>query len=432
MNQISSMDPKQLEHAFQVFNLASSELCTAYDELRLQAQALSEELALANGELRRQLAEKAALSQRFAVLIEALPGGMVMLSEAGDVVEANPTAERMLGQPLLGLSWERTLRERLLQTEVASEWMRKPAPGEGALRLSVSSRALPPGAGKVLLLQDVTQAHAQRETAERSQRLAAMGEMAARLAHRLRTPLATALLYAAQLGQAALAAPERERFASKTVDRLRHLERLIEDMLLFVRGAKIGAVPVPLSELLREALQTIEPHARACGLEIEFGDECGERVMRGDRQALVSALLSLLENAVQACKPGGRIRFVAAITGAQTVIRVADSGAGISPEAQARLFEPFFTTRSGGTGLGLAIVRAVAEAHGGKVAASSVPGAGSEFVLWLPLAGGLQPQQRPALSPEPSPEQVCNPKQVCNPIVSQKRAEHEHAALADR
>ena len=393
MNQISAMDPKQLEHAFQVFNLASSELCTAYDELRLQAQTLTEELALANGELRRQLAEKAALSQRFAVLIEALPGGMVMLSESGVVVEANPTAERMLGEPLIGVSWDALLAERLLQTAVASEWMKNGGAGEQALRLSISSRALPPGAGKVLLLQDITQAHAQRESVERSQRLAAMGEMAARLAHRLRTPLATALLYAAQLGQATLAAPERERFAGKTVDRLRHLERLIEDMLLFVRGAKVGSEPVELSELLREAYQTIEPHALACGLQFELCDVSGECAVRGDRQALVSALLSLLENAVQACKPGGHIRLAAGIAGTQVVFRVTDSGPGIAPEAQSRLFEPFFTTRSGGTGLGLAIVRAVAEAHGGKVAASSVPGTGSEFVLWLPLAS--EPKQTP-------------------------------------
>lgn len=404
MNQISTMDPKQLEHAFQVFNLASSELCTAYDELRAQAQTLSEELALANGELRRQLAEKAALSQRFALLIEALPGGMVMLSETDDVVEANPTAQRMLGEPLIGASWATLLRERLLRTEVESEWTRMPGAGGGALRLSVSSRSLPPGAGKVLLLQDITQANAQRETAERSQRLAAMGEMAARLAHRLRTPLATALLYAAQLGQASLAAPARERFASKTVDRLRHLERLIEEMLLFVRGAKVGSELVDLSDLLREVYQTIEPHALASGLQAELIDESGAHAVRGDRQALVSALLSLLENAVQACAKGGRIRLSAGIAGGQVVFRVADTGAGIAPEAQSRLFEPFFTTRSGGTGLGLAIVRAVAEAHGGKVAASSVPGEGSEFVLWLPLVVETQPPAETAQSSTDSPE----------------------------
>jgi two-component system sensor histidine kinase FlrB len=246
-----------------------------------------------------------------------------------------------------------------------------------------------------LLLQDITQAHAQRESAERSQRLVAMGEMAARLAHRLRTPLATALLYAAQLGQASLTLPERERFAGKTVDRLRHLERLIEDMLLFVRGAKVGSQAAGLTELLLEAFHTIEPHASACGLQTELCDESAGSAVRGDRQALVSALLSLLENAVQACRPGGHVRLAAGIAGKQVVIRVTDTGAGIAPEAQSRLFEPFFTTRSGGTGLGLAIVRAVAEAHGGKVAASSVPGSGSEFVMWLPLA--TAPERVPAL-----------------------------------
>jgi two-component system sensor histidine kinase FlrB len=428
MNQISSMDPKQLEHAFQVFNLASSELCSAYDELRLQAQTLSEELALANGELRRQLAEKAALSQRFALLIEALPGGMVMLSESGEIVEANPTAQRMLGEALTGMRWDGLLRERLLQTEVASEWMRQPAAGEPSLRLSISSRTLPPGAGQVLLLQDVTQAHAQRESAQRSQRLAAMGEMAARLAHRLRTPLATALLYAAQLGQPTLAAPERARFAGKTVDRLRHLERLIEDMLLFVRGAKIGPEPVALSDLLREVYQTIEPHAQACGVQAELFDESGARAVRGDRQALVSALLSLLENAVQACQQGGRIRLAASIVGTQVVFRVADTGAGIPAAAQSRLFEPFFTTRSGGTGLGLAIVRAVAEAHGGKVAASSVPGSGSEFILWLPLV----PERPPAAEHAPACGAQAAPAARVQSNETPERAAHEDVATADR
>ena len=308
MNPLSppALSSPQLEQAFQVFNLASSDLCLAYEELRQQALVLTRELALANGELRRQFAEKEAL----------------------------------------------------------------------------------------------------RESVQRRERLAAMGEMAARLAHQLRTPLATALLYAAQLGQASLAAPERERFAGKTVDRLRHLERLIEDMLLFVRGAKVGTEPVDLSDLLREAYQTIEPHALACGLQAELCDESGAHAVRGDRQALVSALLSLLENAVQATARGGRLRLAAGIAGTQVVFRVADTGTGIAPAAQSRLFEPYFTTRSGGTGLGLAIVRAVAEAHGGKVAASSVPGTGSEFVLWLPLASERQSPPDTEPFPIESPERA--------------------------
>lgn len=286
MNQVSRLDPQQLAQAFQVFSLASSDLCVAYEELRQQALVLTHELALANGELRRQFAEKEAL----------------------------------------------------------------------------------------------------RESVQRRERLAAMGEMAARLAHQLRTPLATALLYAAQLGEPALPAVERARFAGKTVERLRDLERLIEDMLQFVRGVSARCEPVAAADLLREAFQTMEPQALARGLLFELRDESAGCMLRADRQALFGALLSLLENAVQACAPGGRICLAATAGDAELAFRVTDTGAGIAPEAQARLFEPFFTTRSGGTGLGLAIVRAVAEAHGGSIAARSAPGAGSEFVLRLPLA----------------------------------------------
>jgi two-component system sensor histidine kinase FlrB len=294
MNPVSALSPQQLQQAFQVFNLASSDLCVAYEELRQQARVLTQELALANGELRRQFAEKEAL----------------------------------------------------------------------------------------------------RESAQRRERLAAMGEMAARLAHQLRTPLATALLYSAQLGDPALPVAERACFAEKTVDRLRHLERLIEDMLLFVRGASAGSVPVAVRDVLREAFQTIEPQAVARGLLIELKDESAGCMLHADRQALSGALLSLLENAVQACAPGGQIRLAASAAEAELVFRVSDTGRGIAPEVQTRLFEPFFTTRNGGTGLGLAIVRAVAEAHGGSVAARSEPGQGSEFVLRLPSvpAAGLTPQ----------------------------------------
>ena len=119
---------------------------------------------------------------------------------------------------------------------------------------------------------------------------------------------------------------------------------------------------------------------------MELSDESAGCVLRADRQAVSGALLSLLENAVQACTPGGCIRLAATVANAELVFRVSDTGAGIAPEAQARLFEPFFTTRGGGTGLGLAIARAVAEAHGGNIAVRSAPGAGSEFVLRLPFA----------------------------------------------
>jgi two-component system sensor histidine kinase FlrB len=107
--------------------------------------------------------------------------------------------------------------------------------------------------------------------------------------------------------------------------------------------------------------------------------------LHADRQALFAALLSLLDNAVQACDSGAQVVLMATVDGDAVAICVSDTGVGIAPEVQARLFEPFFTTRKSGTGLGLAIVRTVAEAHDGSVSACSTLGVGSEFVLRLPL-----------------------------------------------
>ncbi|MBK8891434.1 MAG: HAMP domain-containing histidine kinase [Dechloromonas sp.] len=285
MNQVSTLSPQELQEAFQVFTLASSDLCLAYEELRQEGERLTQELALANGELRRQFEAR----------------------------------------------------------------------------------------------------EAERESRQRQERLAAMGEMAARLAHQLRTPLATALLYAAQLGGADLPATERERFASKTVERLHHLERLVNDMLQFVRGVHAGCEPSAVEDMLSEAFQIIEPQAMARGLLAELCDESGGCVIHVDRQALGGALLSLLENAVQACNAGGSIRLAASVANGQVAFCVSDTGAGIAAALQEHLFEPFFTTRRGGTGLGLAIVRSVAETHGGSISLRSVPGEGSEFRLCLPV-----------------------------------------------
>jgi len=378
------LDARELQQAFQVFSVASSELCTAYEELREQAAALTRELELANGELERQFAEKQALSQRFVLLLEALPGGVVLVDESGLVIQANPAAFRVLGEPLIGCAWDAMVRERLREAQPAGEWLR--AGAAAPQRLSITSRALPGTAGQVLLIQDITEAHAQRESAERSERLAAMGEMAARLAHRLRTPLATALLYASQMGGAGLPATERARFAEKTVSRLQHLARLIEDMLRFVRGPGKEVAEFEAARLLREVHAVMQPLAAQGSLLLELEPCPEDLVVRADPQALHGALVSLLENALQACPPGARIRLSVARRGEELQFRVKDSGPGMPPEVQARLFEPFFTTRSEGTGLGLAIVRAVAEKHGGRIEANSVPGAGSEFVLSLPLA----------------------------------------------
>jgi len=158
------------------------------------------------------------------------------------------------------------------------------------------------------------------------------------------------------------------------------------DRLQSTRRMRADCEQVGVEDLLREAFETIEPRALASGVLIEIRDETAGCMLRADRPALLGAVLGLLDNALQACAPGGRICLAASAADAELALCVSDTGAGIAPEVRARLFEPFFTTRIEGAGLGLAMVRVVAEAHGGIVSVRSDSGAGSEFALHLPLA----------------------------------------------
>ncbi|MCU0842414.1 MAG: HAMP domain-containing histidine kinase [Thiobacillaceae bacterium] len=223
----------------------------------------------------------------------------------------------------------------------------------------------------------------------RRERLSALGEMAAKLAHQLRTPLAAALLYVGHLGGAQLDDADRRRFAEKAMARLRYLERLIADMLAFVKGAHGERSRFPLHAMLSDMVQVMEGQAAAQGVRLLLDDPSADLDLEADRQALSGALTSLLENALQASPAGSTVRLVAqAGTGPFVAFRVEDEGPGIAEEGRERLFDPFYTTRAEGSGLGLAIVKQVADAHGGWVEVESTPGKGSRFSLFLPLRPG--------------------------------------------
>ncbi len=355
------LDAAQLAEAFALFSRASEELSTAYNALQGQV---------------------AQLTERLTVLMGALPAGVVVVDRAGLVVQVNRAAESWFGGGLVGREWK-TITSALQATETPGEVTLE----HGARRLSVSETALESGEERILLLHDVTETHHMRLAAERNERLAAMGEMVAGLAHQLRTPLAAALLYTGNLRQPELGPVERAKVVDRAIERLRYLERLIRDMLLFARGDSLGRQYFGVCDLAAELTNTLEPLARARQIAFSSRCECGDLELYGDRKALGGALTNLLENALQATPAGGAVSCEVCCMGDAGGVRfvVRDNGRGIEPEVQERLFDPFFTTRAEGTGLGLAIARGVARGHGGDITLKSVPGQGSTFTLSIPL-----------------------------------------------
>ncbi len=379
---IAPEEAARLAEAFRLFNAASAELSEAYGTLERQVASLTQELAEANGELRRQYEEKARLTDRLSTLLNQLPAGVVVVDGEGAVEQANPAAFDMVSAQA-GQNWASCV-SALQPANAPAEW--ECAGSDGARRrLSVSEASLAGENARIVLLHDVTRQHALKIAAARNERLAAMGEMAASLAHQLRTPLAAATLYVGTLTARDMAATDVRSIASRAQDRLRHLERLIRDTLMFARGEVLGREAIDVAALVEELRHTVEPVARQAGVGLVVDPPPANATVSGDRKAIASALVSLLENAVQACSAGGEVGLAVTAGNGSFCFTVRDNGRGIPLDIQERLFEPFFTTREEGTGLGLAIARGVARVHGGDIECGSVPGAGSRFTLRLPV-----------------------------------------------
>ena len=378
---VDAAEAQRLAEAFQMFNRVSAELADAYSELQGQVTQLTAELAAANGALRQQYQEKAALTERLSLLLDALPAGVAVLDGAGRIVQCNPAAARCLPAVKVGAGWTALEAAQLAPSETPGEFL------AGERRLAVAVTPLDSAGGRIVLLHDVTETQQLKTRAERNQRLAAMGEMAAQLAHQLRTPLTAALLYAGNLENPALPAAKRIPLAEKTVQRLRQIEHLIQDMLLFARGEALGNERFAVADLLAELMQTFEPLAQRARVALTVRDDSAGALLSGQRKSLAGALANLLDNALQALDPArhdGGIMLAARRDGGQLVLSVRDNGRGMDRATAARIFEPFYTTRGDGTGLGLAIARGVARAHGGDIEVDSTPGVGAVFNIHLP------------------------------------------------
>lgn len=239
----------------------------------------------------------------------------------------------------------------------------------------------------VRLLTDITSQRKLGDILSRHRRLAALGEMAATLAHQIRTPLSAAILYAGNAAHSATTPERREELLGRAVDCLHDLEQLVDDMLRFARGA--GRPDAVLD--LREVLGAVDTAARPLLGKQQVLDIDAIRpdlVVTGHREALAGALINLVANALAAAGPSARVAIRVRTRPGTVDIAVSDNGPGVPVSLRERIFEPFYTSRSDGTGLGLAVVRSVAEAHGGSVRVDENVVPGACFVVSLPLATG--------------------------------------------
>jgi two-component system, NtrC family, sensor histidine kinase HydH len=232
----------------------------------------------------------------------------------------------------------------------------------------------------------------QQESA-RQERFAALGEMAAVLAHEIRNPLGAIKGLAQFLGEKRAADPQQLEMTRTIADEATRLERLVNDLLTYARPRLPNCQPTDLPGVLNEVLRLVGPAANAAGVAYRLDVVGNAFPISADAEQLKQLFGNLVLNAIQAMPAGGRLTLTQRpLDGKSRTLRavevvVEDTGSGISEADLSRIFEPFYTTRSKGTGLGLAICTQITAAHGGTIRVARTGPKGTTILVTLPVEG---------------------------------------------
>ena len=260
--------------------------------------------------------------------------------------------------------------------------------------------------GVVLSGRDVTDLKRLEEQLIQAEKLAAMGQMLAGVAHELNNPLTAILGVTELLRERQGEDDSTKRQLELTHRQARRAARIVQNLLEFSRPASPQKKPLDLSNLLERTLQLHEHSLRRNNVEVDFHLQPDLPGVIGDANQLIQVFLNLITNAEQAIREvrdAGRIQIRAGRNGNQLAITVQDDGVGIRPESLPRIFDPFYTTKrpGGGTGLGLSICMSIIREHGGNIEAETLPAGGSAFTIYLPIAPVESPGT-PSAPPEPA------------------------------
>lgn len=320
-------------------------------------------------------------ASRLEHLLQVMPAGVIVIDGMGFVRQANKQARDLLGEPLEGQLW-RTIIKRSF----------KPRADDGhevslhdGRRVKLSITPLDKEPGQLIVMTDLTETRQLQARLSHMQRLSSLGKMVASLAHQIRTPLAAAMLYAANLGRKGLAQDSAQQFAGKLQDRLKELESQVNDMLLFAKSGEEQVVnPISVDELVQAIEATSITMTQPLEQNVHFEGVDTKATVQGNITALQGALLNLIHNGSQISPKATDIDVQFQRHHNWLVISITDSGPGVSTELKDKIFEPFFTTKTHGTGLGLAVVKSVVNAHQGTIRVDNIDGRGARFTLALP------------------------------------------------
>lgn len=371
-----------LAEAFEAFNRTTQSMEEAYRRLESRVRDLDAELAAKNQAL-------AFTTDYLNSILECMSDGVVAVDTDGRITTFNRAATTILGydaDAVAGAPFDEVFGRAFTQPKErhplelrASDGTPRVVTERDSPLADKSGRVI----GAVKVFQDIGEIEDLRERVRRKDRLAALGEMAATVAHEIRNPLGGIRGFASLLARDFDESDPKLRLVEKVIQGTKSLDKVVNDLLEYTRPMEFRLRPVELADLVEPALGYLGEDSER--IAVENAVLPGFRAM-ADADRMRQVVLNLLLNAAQSIEGTGRIAISASASDPFVELTVEDTGCGMAPGDLERAFMPFYTTKDKGAGLGLPSAAKIVEGHGGAIAAESEPGRGSRFTVRLPRA----------------------------------------------
>lgn len=366
---------------------------------------------------RRAAAGALAADDFFRDLLRNLRNGVIAVTSDGAIAVMNEAAYQILGLTRrasdIGRPFTRVLRtQQDVCRIVASAFELEHLPNRAELRLKSTGKVIGYTlsqvrdrrgrlTGATLFFKDLTRVEQLEERERLRDRLAALGEMAAAIAHEVKNPLAGIEVMAGLLKRQLAGSPDAQSILADIIKEARMANAIVLEVLDFVRPIRLQVERISLGDVIQDAVAMAESHAARGAVTVRVTYPEHLPPIQGDPQQLRQIFTNLLTNAFEALAGLGRVAITAEALfddgpaggepqGPMVQVEVTDDGPGVPAEVMDRIFGPFFTTKPQGSGLGLAIVRKIVDAHDGRIDVSRVDSGGTRFRVTLPVTGNHQ------------------------------------------
>jgi len=399
-------DISLLQKSFENFTKATAELEEAYARLEKQFDNLNKELEEKNAELVRTVEEKEQTKNYLQNILESLINGVIVTDLQDKIQTINQCAEMFVNSRQSEIAGKHIsfifedMSDNSWQTINLDEYFK----GEAGQKVKINGRTLEifcspfksPGGqkiGNVFILRDITRIEKLEDMAKRTEKFAAMGEMAANIAHEIRNPLGSIELFASLLLKSVQDKKDHDRIV-QIVSSVKNVDNKISNLLMFTKKQRPRMKIIDIRKVLQEVIDFSEQIMEQEDIKISVQhDNGGKANVEGDAEMLKQVFLNIILNAQQAMPEGGALQIKTNIYTSGIVrkdlraveIIFQDSGQGIPQENLPKIFDPFFSTREGVSGLGLAIVHNIVSEHNGSVNIENSPQGGAVVNLMFPL-----------------------------------------------